>query len=184
MEKIFFVKNEPLYVVGVAYGRNFNRNVYARLLISNNASAKGSDFSREIAFDAFLDKQGSLENAEFTQEINEYNIPSYRKVVSIREPLFWGRGDLVEVHHAPVGIKNNKGTVTKIRTTFVPIKDSEAEYAAGIIDLELYNLFNREGALYYPSDEYKKDSKSILEQNFPGKYFCIGLMNQSRIKKV
>jgi hypothetical protein len=50
MKKVYDKINIDLYIIAVAFGKNYSNNVYARILISYNKEAKCSRYSRPIDF--------------------------------------------------------------------------------------------------------------------------------------
>ena len=144
MKKVYDRINVDLYIIAVAFGKNYSNNVYARILISDNKEAKRSEYSRPIDFYDIYDREGVLEEAIFSQEIPSINnVPLFRKVVS-----------------SPGGIKNNRGSNTKKRDSFTAALNSENEEI--VVNDELYNLFNRKGALYYKNNEFIDDYKQYI----------------------
>ena len=161
MKKVYDKINVDLYIIAVAFGKNYSNNVYARILISDNKKAKRSEYSRPIDFYDIYDKEGILEEALFSQEIPSINnIPLFRKVVSLENAIYWGKGSLIHLSHAPIGIKNNSGSTTIIRDSFTAALNSENEEI--VINDELYNLFNRKGARYYKNKEFIDDYKQYI----------------------
>ena len=71
MKKVYDKINIDLYIIAVAFGKNYSNNVYARILISDNKEAKCSQYSRPIDFYDIYDKEGVLEEAVFTK--NTFN---------------------------------------------------------------------------------------------------------------
>lgn len=161
MKKVYDKINIDLYIIAVAFGKNYSNNVYARILISDNKEAKCSQYSRPIDFYDIYDKEGVLEEALFSQKIPSINnVPLFRKVVSLEDAIYWGKGNLIHISHATIGIKNNSGSITKIRDSFTAALDSENEEI--VINDELYSLFNRKGALYYKNKEFIDDYKQYI----------------------
>lgn len=165
MKKEYDSINVDLYIVAIAYGKNYSGNIYGRILISNNKFAKGSKYSRPINYSEIYYKEGVLENAVYVNQIlSGPDIPTYRKVIALEYPLYWGKGNLIHISHAPVGIKNNYGTVTKIYDSYTASLNHENE--EWVVDDELYDLFNKPGALYYMKKEYKNDYNSYISCSF------------------
>lgn len=153
--------NVDLYIVAVAFGKNYGGNNYGRILVSDNMYAKGSEYSRPINYDDIYYNDGILEDAEFSQDIPSVNnIPRFRKVVSLKEAIYWGKGNLIHISHAAIGVKNNNNTITIIRDTYTAALNYEED--DDMIDTELYSLFNRKGAVYYKNKEFLNDYKRYL----------------------
>ncbi len=165
-----------LYIVAVAYGQNYEGFPYARILISDDPDEEYSDYSKEVSFEEVIKKQTWLHKVEYSKEITKNYIPKYKTFVPLKQAKYIGRGHLVKVHHAPVGIKAH-GKIQMIEYTHIPMIEG-----GGYVTIESYifevlagELFNQPNAVYYKSycketnDEWLADYKEYKLTLIPNK---------------
>lgn len=154
------IKNSPLYIVAISCGQNYNGFPYARLLISDNPKAKASIFEEEIPFHDVVKKTNDLEGAIYTREINYENVPPKKTTIPLQEALYVGNGDLITIHHAPVGIETKFNYVKTIWSTHIVVFTGEDRSSK--IRQAMYELFNHPKAVYYRGEDFLKDYRKFI----------------------